>query len=194
MKTPWRYWQLVRLSMQGHRQVDDLPICRDRLTAQFPTLDDVKDIAVQRWLFEQMHQTSETAQSAEGCLRCFISHAIDLTCQDLYSRFRSQLGFAQREEMLALVLLDVDPLRRRPITPSLADDPTPAGKILRSFDPDKAQLSTWTKRLILSDRTLNGYLQDQAFSPGTELCLVGKTLTPSIEQGVCHQRWGVAAG
>ncbi|MEO1210464.1 MAG: hypothetical protein AAFX78_13065 [Cyanobacteria bacterium J06638_20] len=156
MKAPWRYWQLVRLTMQGKRQVDEVFACRDCLDGQFPEAD-AADAVVQRRLMALM---VEPLPSAEGCLRCYISHEIDRACKDLFVRFGKAAGIPYLEELLTLVLLDSDPLRQRPTTPSLADDPTPAGKVLRTFDPDKAQLNTWTKRVVISDRALSHYLQD----------------------------------
>lgn len=160
MKAPWRYWQLVRLTMQGRRQVDEVAACRLCLETQFAEIEGERsppDSSVQRHLLALM---AEPSRPAEGCLRCYISQAIDRTCKDLFIRFGTTAGISQVEELLMLVLLDSDPLRQRPTTPALADDPTPAGKVLRTFDPDKAQLNTWTKRVVISDRSLNAYLQE----------------------------------
>ncbi|MGK7887860.1 MAG: hypothetical protein AB4042_00900 [Leptolyngbyaceae cyanobacterium] len=159
MKTPWRYWRWVRLTLDGQRQVQELQSCHDWLQTQGLESDAgvVSDRSIQQRL---MAILPSAPQPAEGCLRCFISHAIDRTCQDLFTRFGRKAGLANVEELLVFVLTDVDPLRQRPTTPTLEQDPSCAGKVLRCFKAEKAQLTTWTKRMVMSDRPLNQYLQE----------------------------------
>ncbi len=164
MKAPERYWQLLRLTMQGQRRVEELPPCRHCLETQClgREADAVPSDAVVQRQLQTLMQTAEEMVSvlAEGCLRCYISYEIDRTCRDLFSRFSAAAGLACLEDLLSLVLMDTDPLHQRPTTPPLADDPTPSGKVLRTFDPDKAQLNTWTKRVVMSDSNLNHYLRE----------------------------------
>ena len=110
--------------------------------------------------FQSPEPSVSLARLAEGCLRCVISQEIDRTCKDLLARFGRNAGLSRLEDLLLFVLTDADPLRQRPNTPLLHQDPTLAGKVLRTFNPDKAQLNTWTKRLVLSDRGLNLFFQE----------------------------------
>jgi hypothetical protein len=193
MKAPQRYWQLVRLTLQGQRRIDDLPPCRDCIHSHYPDLSDPpSDLTVQRHLLDLMRQEADLwAGPAEGCLRCYISYEIDRTCREIWHRFQSA-GLPKLEDMLALVLMDTDPLRQRPTTPPLAMDQTPTGQILRSFNPDKAQLNTWTKRLVISDRYLADYLQSYGIYFDSDWHLLN-TLTESRLRQLLTQQGTPAA-
>lgn len=236
MKNPWRYWRFVRLTMQGTRQVEEVPLCRACLDEHFPGYDETAppDAVVQRQLFAWVQgalpspdvteflagtsvgsakvarptvpdpspQPSPTvslqpsanpsfpspdaslslAQLAEGCLRCVISQEIDRTCKDLLARFGRNAGLSRLEDLLLFVLTDADPLRQRPRTPSLQQDPTLAGKVLRTFNPDKAQLNTWTKRLVLSDRGLNLFFQDHGVYFDSDWSLLNSLTASRLRQ------------
>ncbi|MGB3517846.1 MAG: hypothetical protein WBA43_15430 [Elainellaceae cyanobacterium] len=80
MKAPERYWQLLRLTMQGQRRVEELPPCRHCLETQCLGREAnavPSDAVVQRQL-QTLMQTAEEMVSvlAEGCLRCYISYEI----------------------------------------------------------------------------------------------------------------------
>ncbi|MGB3493183.1 MAG: hypothetical protein WBA57_10670 [Elainellaceae cyanobacterium] len=181
MKKPWRYWRWVRLTLDGRRQVQELLPCREWMQSQGlgseseELLEEKGDRPIQ---IQLMQSLSSHPQPAEGCLRCFISHAIDRTCRDLFDRFGRKAGMTKVEELLVFVLTDADPLRQRPTTPVLEDDPSLAGKVLRSFNPTKAQLNTWTKRLVISDRPLNQYLQEHGVYLDSDWSLLN-ALTPT---------------
>ena len=79
MKAPERYWQLLRLTMQGQRRVEELPPCRhcleayclktQRLETQGLGAEAVpSDAVVQRQLQTLMQTTEEMVSVlAEGC-------------------------------------------------------------------------------------------------------------------------------
>ncbi|TVQ16069.1 MAG: hypothetical protein EA367_21095 [Leptolyngbya sp. DLM2.Bin15] len=195
MKAPERYWQLLRLTMQGQRRVEELPPCRHCLETHCLKTQPLgaeavpSDAVVQRQL-QTLMQTAEEMVSvlAEGCLRCYISYEIDRTCRDLFSRFGTSAGIPALEELLALVLMDTDPLRQRPTTLPLPDDPTPAGKVLRTFDPDKAQLNTWTKRVVMSDSNLNYYLHDHGIYLDSDWSLLNSLSEKKLRQLLSSDR------
>ena len=233
MKNPWRYWRFVRLTMQGTRQVEEVPLCRACLDEHFPEYDEMAppDAVVQRqllaWVQGALPSTDvlagtsvgaskaarptvpdpspqpstkvslqpsappsfpspdaplSLAQLAEGCLRCVISQEIDRTCKDLLARFGRNAGLSRLEDLLLFVLTDADPLRQRPRTPALPQDPTLAGKVLRTFNPDKAQLNTWTKRLVLSDRGLNLFFQDHGVYFDSDWSLLNSLTASRLRQ------------
>ena len=233
MRNPWRYWRFVRLTMQGTRQVEEVPLCRACLDEHFPEYDEMAppDAVVQRQLlawvqgalpstdvlagtsvgaskaarptvpdpspqpstkvslqpsappsFPSPEPSVSLAQLAEGCLRCAISQEIDRTCKDLLARFGRNAGLSRLEDLLLFVLTDADPLRQRPRTPALPQDPTLAGKVLRTFNPDKAQLNTWTKRLVLSDRGLNLFFQDHGVYFDSDWSLLNSLTASRLRQ------------
>ena len=116
--------------------------------AELAELLDVTDTSVQRqcldWVREADAGRGDRTALAELCLRCFISSQIDGICQQLAAQFGNQHGFT-RDDLLPYVLDDLPaPPTRRPSIPyrSLAT------KILDSYDPNKAGLSTWVHRLV----------------------------------------------
>ncbi|MGB3535268.1 MAG: hypothetical protein WBA13_17345 [Microcoleaceae cyanobacterium] len=164
MGSAWRYWHLVRLNGSGGRQDIEIPTAKAWFQQQFPQLrdlDTVPDTVVQRQLMnlissQPTSKHSETTQQADCCLRCFISHQIDRTCFELVRRFGQTGGFNQMD-LLAFVLDDFELLPRSNSQPrtsyqSLAD------KILQTFNPERAQLSTWTKQVVKSHPELSRFL------------------------------------
>ncbi len=166
MGSPWRYWHWVRLNAAGGRQDVEIPTAKAWFQQQFPQLIDkntVSDTVVQRQLVglmgsEPTSEQSETQQQAESCLRCFISHQIDRACFELVRRFGKTGGF-NLTDLLAFVLDDFELLPRfnpqpRTTYQSLAD------KILQTFNPERAQLSTWTQQMVKSHPELSRFLWD----------------------------------
>ncbi len=159
MGSTLRYWCWVRLDGGGQRRVEEVPTAKAFFQQQFPEWidqQDVPDAAIQRKLVALM--ASETQEQAELCLRCFISQQIDKTCLELAYRF-GEKGGLNEFDLLPFVLDDVKLLQRS--TPqthttyeSLAD------KILRNFNPEKGQLSTWTARLVRSHGELQKFLEE----------------------------------
>ena len=165
MGSALRYWCWARLDSGGRRQVEEIPTAKAFFQQQFPQLvnSEVPDGVIQRQLVHLMGsettpEDSQTRLGAEFCLRCFISQQIDQTCSELVRRFGNVGGFNQRD-LLPFVLDDFELLpHSTPKTDtnyeSLAD------KILRTFNPERSQLSTWTARLVKSHPELNRFLWD----------------------------------
>ncbi len=165
MGSALRYWHWVRVNGEGKRQVEEIPTAKAFFQQQFPqfmnTNEKIPDAAIQRQLMDLMgfQPTSEQSQTqylAELCLRCFISYQIDQTCFELVKQFGVIGGFKQTD-LLCYVLDDFKLLQHsKPQLDtryqSLAD------KILQTFNPECAQLSTWTKRLVKSHEELNHFL------------------------------------
>ncbi|WP_413168098.1 CHASE2 domain-containing protein [Capilliphycus salinus ALCB114379] len=160
------YWCWVRLNTGGKRQVEEIPTAKAFFQQQFPHFsdrDDIPDTAIQKQLVNLMRsqfaeEDSQTRLGAESCLRCFISQQIDQTCLELERRFGEVGGF-NRIDLLPFVLNDFEWFQHsRPKMnknyESLAD------KILRTFNPERSQLNTWTARLVKSQPELNRFLWD----------------------------------
>ncbi|MBD1903804.1 hypothetical protein NDI44_22475 [Trichocoleus sp. DQ-A3] len=164
MGAAWKYWCLVRIDSARGRKVEEIPAAKAFFQQQFPSLvgmAEVPDAQVQHRLLQLMptEAISENAtlgQIAECCLRCFISHQIDWVCADLEERFGEKGGFTHFE-LLPLVLDDVDILEPKRNSQSQSSSyQSLATHILQTFAPHQSQLSTWTKRLVIS--RLNAFL------------------------------------
>ncbi|MGK7910690.1 MAG: hypothetical protein AB4050_04290 [Synechococcus sp.] len=93
---------------------------------------------------------------AEMCLRCYVSSAIEQVCVQLEGQFGLKHGFT-RHDLFPFVLDADNPVRRsrhrdRVGYQSVTDS------ILRTYNPNRGSLSTWTVRLVRRNRELNSYL------------------------------------
>ncbi|HEY9642151.1 MAG TPA: hypothetical protein V6C57_16815 [Coleofasciculaceae cyanobacterium] len=159
-----RYWRLVRLDTTGQRRVEEVADAKHFFQQQFAEFTgqlEVPDAVIQRQCVDLMRRVEPSlgdrpAALAEICLRCFISHQIDAICQQLANQFGSQHGFT-RNDLLPYVLDDVLVPSHRPSSAykSLAS------KILDSYDPSKAGLSTWVNRLVRRHDELGQFLLEQ---------------------------------
>jgi len=162
MGSPSRYWRLVKLDTTGQRRVEEVADAKHFFQQQFVEFSgqlDVPDASIQRQCLDRVRRVERvsgdrTAHLAETCLRCFISNQIDGICQHLAAQFGHQHGFT-RNDLLPYVLDDV--VSQRPSSPyrSLAT------KILDSYDPSKASLSTWVHRLVRQHDELERFLLEQ---------------------------------
>ncbi len=164
-----KYWQLVSLDVSGKRKIEEVISAKEFFQQQFPELVkkiEVQDTLVQRHLLELTSKGSKRAAAeekecllAESCLRCFISHQIEQVCIQLEVQFGREYSFT-RYDLFCLVLDDTgdnfpDSASRR--TNQRVYQPVSV-KILATFEPQKASLSTWTTRLIKQNRELNTFL------------------------------------
>ncbi|MGG6295626.1 hypothetical protein ACQ4M4_14640 [Leptolyngbya sp. AN02str] len=160
-----RYWTQVRLTMRGDRQIVEIAsaktFLKDQLLEQEP---DAPNAVIQRYLMQVMQDklNPEAATLAESCLRCFVSHQIDLVCANLATNFGGRAGFG-RHDLLVLVMDDVATDRQGQLIPFGLTEPASgyhpfASKIVQSFDPAKAELSTWTRRKVVSHPDVNQFL------------------------------------
>lgn len=188
MGAAWKYWTHIRLEASGNLRKREVAPLKAFFQQQFPAwteTTEVPDLLLQANLVEMMQSaTAETAQLAEGCLRCFVSNQIPPVCFSLEQRFGSQGNFT-RTDLYRYVLDDVNPLKpwereAEQLDEDLAElhesaDPTEAAssttslrpryqplaiKIVHTFNPAGSNLSTWTKRLVLQQKDLNKALNE----------------------------------
>lgn len=149
METVFRYWQLIRLDSAGHCQVQVLPHIQIWLTETFPEIvgdANSPDRPLQTQLLQLARSQAPTASLAQLSLRCYISHQIRFVCLQLAQQFGNTYGFTA-PDLFPLVLDD-------------GGKPTPGYRplsleILDTYDPAKAQLSTWTTRLVKNHSDLD---------------------------------------
>ena len=146
-----QYWTFLYLRAAGtlHNKTIDsaragMESCSDLLSqAQLPHR------AIQRRL------VAASEPGAAAALRCYISHQIVYTCDDLVAGFGSH-GFS-RADLLPLVLDDRSLLGERRDRPPSAYKAF-ATTVLETFDPQQSSLSTWTTRLVRQHKELNDLL------------------------------------
>jgi hypothetical protein len=201
MGSPSRYWQLVKLDTTGHRRVEEVTIAKEFFQQQFPELvgqEEVTDASIQRQLWDLMKQNEAgdsfgrlrdetlrdgeafqgnrhpTPQLAELCLRCYISHIIDNRCRKLARDFGESYGFTA-SDLLPYVLDDVG-LARRPAN----EYQSLSSRILDSYDPDKAALSTWVYRRLMRHDALEPVLLEHGVFWRTDWSLLNEALSTQL--------------
>ncbi len=165
-----RYWLLVRIDSFGKCRTQEVEEAKAFLCQQFPELADGKDVPhreVQRQLMQWFRNDDTRRQMAEVCLRCYISNQIKEFCRELEQKFGKNHDFTSAE-LLPLVL---DSILRSPHQGSNASQttyPSVTTRILQTFDPDKSNLSTWTLRIVKSDRHLKQFLLEHGIEQLTD--------------------------
>ena len=169
MGSPSRYWRLVKLDTTGQRRVEEVANAKHFFQQQFAEFSgqlDIPDALVQRQCIDLVRSVERvlndrTAHLADICLRCFISNQIDGICQQLAAQFGNQHGFT-RNDLLPYVLDDVVSFSQASLSQrSSSPYRSLATKILDSYDPSKAGLSTWVHRLVRRHDELERFLLEQ---------------------------------
>jgi hypothetical protein len=174
-----RYWRLVRLDGTGRRRVEEMPIAKAFFHQQFadwvqrvePT-----DAVLQQRLMDVLQDDQAAAgdrDGAERCLRCFISHQIEHACIQLETKFGDTHGFT-RTDLFPLVL-DDDGLPKPPLGTAQPSYQTLASEILRTFDPQRAALSTWSTRLVRQHEELTRFLREHGVDLITDWAILNNT-------------------
>jgi hypothetical protein len=165
-----RYWLLVKVDSFGNCLSEEVEEAKTFFFEQFPALADIEDVPdreIQRRLVRYFQEDDTYRQIAECCLRCFISNQIKEVCLELEQKFGKQHDFTSTE-LLPLVL---DSTLRSPCQET--DEPQTTyrsviSRILQTFDPNKSNLSTWTARLLKSDRILKQFLLEHGLEQVTD--------------------------
>jgi hypothetical protein len=191
-----KYWKLVRLDAKGRRKVEEIVSAKAFYQQQFPELApqiDVPDAVIQRQLLALLRQASEVPVdeatsylNAERCLRCFISSQIEQVCLQLEFQFGSDRGFT-RYDLFPFVLDDtLNNLRGTRSQVSSGSNPTTytpmAIKILQTFEPDRASLSTWTARLVKHHRELNAFLLEHGVYLVSDWAILNDTTAKQLQR------------
>lgn len=161
------YWIFVSITMAGNVLRQLVPMVQEWLQEQFSDIEAVPHSTIQQKLVNQMRSPSVSVgespnpqRTAIDSLRCFVSNEIERTCQELTIRFGEAGGF-QQQELLVRVLDDVDISKPLHLDAVEATYQPLAAKILQRFDPQQAQLSTWTNRMVISHPELTQFLQQE---------------------------------
>ncbi|MBD1841769.1 MULTISPECIES: hypothetical protein [unclassified Coleofasciculus] len=170
MGTASRYWLLMRIDSFGKCRTEEVESAKAFFLTQFPELSDREDMPdreIQRQLMQWFQNDDTRRQMAEVCLRCFISHQIQEFCLELEQKFGKNHDFTSME-LLPLVLDSTLRSPRQEMDESRTNYPSVTARILQTFDPDKSKLSTWTVRMVKSDRFLKRFLLEHGIEQVTD--------------------------
>lgn len=178
MNAPEHYWQFHQLNARG--EVNSREVLAAKSFIQEQCADIIEKIplaaaAMEQRLFTSMRQNNSTA---EICLRCYISEQIRQVCLKLAEQFGENHQF-KSSDLYPFVLDDIFESSRQ-------SQPTEyrsmATKILQTFDPQKARLSTWTTRLVRSEVNLNQFLLEKGLYLISNWALLNDTSPQQLQR------------
>ncbi|MBE9117789.1 hypothetical protein IQ249_17970 [Lusitaniella coriacea LEGE 07157] len=187
MSATYDYWTFISINNTRRRKRVELKEVRRFFQDNFSGKD-FSEIAIQRQLFEQLqgekHRKTKLPTPVELCLRCIISSIVEKACFQLEARFGNTGGFTHLD-LFPFVLNDVDP--NYSLKPQIFGNPTPlftplAADILRTFDPERSSLSTWTNRLVKQERSLNGFLLEQGVYQVSDWAILNDTNSKQLQR------------
>lgn len=170
MGTASRYWLLMRIDSFGKCRTEEVESAKAFFLTQFSGLadpEDMPDWEIQRQLMQWFQNDDTRRQMAEMCLRCFISNQIQEFCLELEQKFGKNHDFTSID-LLPLVLDSTFRSPRQETDESRTNYPSVTARILQTFDPDKSKLSTWTVRMVKSDRFLKRFLLEHGIEQVTD--------------------------
>lgn len=166
MKTPSKYWSLVKLSSSGRIEITEIDRVKQFFQQQFVSgsnYEELTDNLVQTDLVERRVDCAENSLLATGCLRCYISHQIRQVCIQLDMQFGREHGFGRQDLFIYTLndtLADFRDSPRSSVTATAKYKPLSV-EILETFEPAKASLSTWTTRCVKQNREVQRFLLEQ---------------------------------
>jgi len=180
-----RYWKLVKLDVTGSSRETEVLSAKEFFQQKISsTLDDDREIQKQLLAIAGDELDSPDGMAANLCLRCFISYQIQQVCIGLEKRYGHYYGLNQQD--LFAFVLDDDGTALFPIR----EPPSPhryqplAFKILQSFNPGRASLSTWVARLVKSHAGLNAFLLERGLCLLSDWALLNDTGLPKLQRAL----------
>ena len=175
----------MQLDGSGRCRVEEQAIAQAFFHQQFTEFaqqSDVPDAIIQRQLFavlQSKFSQSDQQDLAALCLRCFISHCIEQQCIQLEAQFGAKYGFT-RSDLFPFVLDDTSRNSWQMLTTSQYQPL--ASKILHTFDPDLAQLSTWVGRQIKQHPELSQFLREHGVYLIGEWAILNDTRSEQLQR------------
>lgn len=170
------YWQLVRLDSSGRSRMQTLPEVQAWIEQTCADLSGESPLSkpdLEQWLWQCTQSGKSEAPLAQLALRCFITHQIQQVCIGLEQQFGSRYGFS-RDDLLPLVL-DDDGQPSSPYEPLTV-------RILETYDPLKARLSTWTARLVKNHAEINRFFLEQGLYRASDWAILNDTTPEQLER------------
>jgi hypothetical protein len=180
METASRYWQLIRLDSSGRCYAQLISEVKTWLQASFADQindPETTDRQLQEALLTIYQANQANAELALLSLRCYISHQIRTVCMQLANQFGDNYGFSAAD--LYPLVLDDDGRNS-------SDYRCLSLKILDAYDATKAQLNTWTTRLVKNHPEINQALLERGLYRISDWAILNDT-TPDQLQRILQQ-------
>ena len=150
---------MMTLTSAGNRQIRDIASVRNQCQTHWPKnlgaiasdyskILGLSDRHLQTYLWDRWRADEADATLALLALRCWLSHQIAATCNQLAAQFGQAYGFTAAE-LWPLVLDDSDRLNSTYEPLSI--------KILKRYDPTQSALSTWVGRMTKGHPEINRF-------------------------------------
>lgn len=178
METPSRYWQMMVLTTAGQLERQDYSQAQQWFNMCFG--DDIahlSDRVCQDTLWHICQTDFENGSIAQLCLRCWLSHQIVYTCNQLARDFGETYGFLT-EDLWSLVLDDDGKLP--------ATYQSFAMQILASYNPDRGALSSWASRLTKNNSDINQFLLGLGLYRATPWAILNDTKLAQLPRYLPH--------
>jgi hypothetical protein len=189
--TPSRYWQLAKLTAAGKVSIVKIPLAKNFFRQQFFQYfqqDSVVDATIETQLLE-LRSNPQYHQTADLCLRCYISHQICRACYQLEKQFGQQHGFSSYD-LLPFVLNDSLEFKEPTSSDSSVKYQSLATQILQTFNPKRGSLANWVDKLVKRDRELNRFLLQHGIYLASDWAILNDTQPKQLSKilGEFHQR------
>lgn len=181
-----KYWTMMKLKATGACHREEMASVKVFFASAFPELtaqSPVPDTSIQRLLIQWMRQQNDPEKSplAEGCLLCFISHQIVMSCRQLEAKFGYIHGFTYAD-LLPFVLDDDSKISSTRVANLSPQYQSFARTILQSFDPEQSSLATWTTMRVKHHSELNVFLLERGLYLVSDWAILNDTTPKQIER------------
>ncbi|MDY6939492.1 MAG: hypothetical protein SWY16_17815 [Cyanobacteriota bacterium] len=179
----WRLWWIFAyLSASGECHVEQMPEAWTLFQQLFLENADGGHLTIARVtqkLIDLTRRGVEDSESAELCLRCYISNQVRSACDRLAGQFGYKYRFSGRD-LWPFVLDDAPPRFRVLFSPS--DYQSLADRIVETFDPDRGSLNTYIDRLVKRESELKLFLLERGVYLATDWGILNNTTVSHIEK------------
>lgn len=179
-----KYWFLVGIDSFGNCRTQELKETFAFFVSEFPEFADSVDVPhrnIQHLLMLWYQEDESRCQMALSCLRCFISNQIKEICEQLEVKFGRTHDFTSAE-LLPLVLDRIQRSSRQENNDQNIRSQSLTTRILETFDPKKSNLSSWTSRMLKTDRQIKRFLLERGIEQVTDWMILSYTNSARLER------------
>ncbi|NEO99746.1 MAG: hypothetical protein F6K58_13920 [Symploca sp. SIO2E9] len=188
-----QYWILVTIDGFGKCRTSEVEEAKVFFYQQFPALanqgqENLPHRDIQRQLVQLLQskaivslQEDDCWRMTKCCLRCFISNQMKQVCLELERKFGDKHDF-KGVDLLPMVL---DRTRSLRINATDGVEKVPDSlttRILHTFDPNKSNLSTWTTRMVKSDKEVRRFLLEHGIEQVTDWSILNRVTSGGLER------------
>lgn len=185
-----KYWIWVRVIGLSTCQSIELKEVKAFFQQEFPQFspgDDVSDQDIQRQLMLWLRHDDNRRQMAEICLRCFISHQL----RNIAMKLEENFGKTHELTSSQLLFLVLDKCRKKEEMPNSSNISPLIKHILETFDADKSNIWTWTRRIFKSDKQVKKILLEHRIEQVTNWMILSYVTPVKLEKILKNNRCSV---